>query len=174
LSGSAGADRRIVLGRICGLYGVRGWVRIESWTQPRERIFQYRPWLLKSAAGEREIDGFRGRVHGKGLVAALPGVDDREAAAALIGSDIEVWRSALPGIEAEDGYYWADLEGLEVVNGEGIALGRVSHLIETGANDVLVVHDGNRERLIPFVPGSHVIRVDLGAGRIDVDWDADF
>lgn len=138
------------------------------------RIFSYQPWLLVAPSGEREIEGCRGRHQGKGLVAELPGIVDRDAAAPLVGSEIWVRRSALPGIAQGDGYYWTDLEGLEVVDTEGVRLGRVSHLIATGANDVLVVRDAERERLIPFVIGTYVTEVDLDAARITVDWDADF
>ena len=120
-----------------------------------------------------EIAGAKGRPQGKGLVACLPGVDDRDTAAALVGSDIHVAREQLPP-PGKDEYYWVDLEGLEVVTTEGAALGRVSHLFATGANDVVVVRDGARERLIPFVQGSYVRSVDLSGGRMVVDWDPEF
>ncbi len=167
-------ERRVLLGKVSGLYGVKGWVRIDSWTEPRTQIFRYQPWLLVSPSDEREIDGCRGRAQGNGLVAALPGIADRGAAAALIGSEIWVRRSALPALAGKDEYYWADLEGLEVVNVDGETLGRISHLIATGANDVMVVSGAGRQRLIPFVIGTFVTRVDMDAARVEVDWDADF
>src|SRR6185312_1486129 len=120
-----------------------------------------------------KVGGVKGREQGKGMVAQLPGVDDREQAAALIGSDIYVSRDQLPPL-AEGEYYWVDLEGLEVVTTEDVSLGRISHLFATGANDVVVVRDGTRERLIPFVQGSYVRSVDLSAGRMVVDWDPEF
>jgi 16S rRNA processing protein RimM len=172
MSGGA-AGRRVLVGRIVGLYGVQGWLKIESWTEPRTRIFDYQPWLLAAPGAQAEIKGAKGRPQGKGLVAHLPGVDDRDAAQALVGSDIHVPREALPP-PAKDEYYWVDLEGLEVVTTEGAALGRVSHLFATGANDVMVVRDGERERLIPFVQGSYVRSVDLSGGRMVVDWDPEF
>jgi 16S rRNA processing protein RimM len=166
--------RRVLIGRIVGLYGVQGWLKIESWAEPRMRIFDYQPWLLTAASGvETKIEGVKGRAQGKGMVAQLPGVDDREQAAALIGTDIHVDRDQLPP-PAEDEYYWVDLEGLEVVSIDNVELGRVSHLFATGANDVVVVRDGARERLIPFVQGSYVRSVDLSAGRMVVDWDPEF
>jgi 16S rRNA processing protein RimM len=122
---------------------------------------------------EKEISGVKGRSQGKGMVAQLPGVDDREQAAALIGNDIYLSREQLPA-PAKDEYYWVDLEGMEVVTTEDVKLGRVSHLFATGANDVVVVRDGERERLIPFVQGSYVRSVDLSAGRMVVDWDPEF
>ncbi|HWU77920.1 MAG TPA: ribosome maturation factor RimM [Rhodanobacter sp.] len=168
------AGRRVLIGRIVGLYGVQGWLKIESWSEPRMRIFDYQPWLLGAAPGAvTQISGVTGRTQGKGMVARLPGVDDREQAAALIGTDIYVAREQLPP-PAKDEYYWVDLEGLEVVTTDDVKLGRVSHLFATGANDVVVVRDGARERLIPFVQGSYVRSVDLSAGRMLVDWDPEF
>jgi 16S rRNA processing protein RimM len=168
------AGRRVLIGRIVGLYGVQGWLKIESWSEPRMKIFDYQPWLLSTAPGmETQISGAKGRQQGKGMVAQLPGVDDREQAAALIGMDIHVAREQLPP-PGKDEYYWVDLEGLEVVTTESVSLGRVSHLFATGANDVVVVRDGARERLIPFIQGSYVRSVDISARRIVVDWDPEF
>ena len=170
----AAGDKRLLLGKIVGLFGVDVWVKVESYTEPRVQIFKYRPWLLKRPDGETEIDGAQGRAQGKGLVAALPGVGDRDAAADLIGAEIWVRRSALPRAKRGE-YYWVDLEGADVVTTEGAVLGKVSHLFATGANDVMVVRDGERERaMIPFVLNKFVHEVDLNAGRITVDWDPDF
>jgi len=168
------SGRRVLIGRIVGLYGVQGWLKIESWAEPRMKIFDYQPWLLNTAPGvETQIAGAKGRQQGKGMVAQLPGIDDREQAAALIGMDIHVGRGQLPP-PGKDEYYWVDLEGLEVVTTEDVVLGRVSHLFATGANDVVVVRDGERERLIPFIQGSYVRSVDLSAKRMVVDWDPEF
>jgi 16S rRNA processing protein RimM len=158
----------LVVGKIVGLHGVGGWVKLESWTQPRTRIFAYQPWRV----GEREISGARGHEQGKGLIAKLPGCEDRDAAAALVGAVIQVPRSVLPKPKRGE-FYWVDLEGLEVITAGGKSLGKVSHLFATGANDVLVVN-GERERLIPYVTGQFVKKVDLDAGCITVDWDPDF
>jgi 16S rRNA processing protein RimM len=168
------AGRRVLVGRIVGLYGVQGWLKIESWTEPRTRIFSYQPWQLVAAPDvATEISGVKGRPQGKGLIAQFPGVDGRDAAAALVGQDIYVARELLPP-PGKDEYYWVDLEGLEVVTTEGVVLGRVTHLFATGANDVVVVRDESRERLIPFVQGSYVRSVDLSGGRMVVDWDPEF
>jgi 16S rRNA processing protein RimM len=169
----AAGGKRILLGRIVGLFGVDGWVKVESYTEPRTRIFKYRPWLLKHAGREFEVDGASGRSQGRGLVAVLPDVADRDSAAALIGADIWIPRSALPKIRRGE-YYWTDLETLDVVTVDGVALGKVSHLFSTGANDVLVVRDGERERMIPFVLKQFVTEVNLDSRRIVVDWDPDF
>ena len=169
----AAGDKRLLLGKIVGLFGVDGWVKVESYTEPRVQIFKYRPWLLKRPDGEMEIDRAQGRAQGKGLVASLPGVANRDAAAELIGAEVWVRRSALPKAKCGE-YYWVDLEGADVATTEGVLLGKVSHLFATGANDVMVVRDGERERMIPFVLNKFVHEVDLNAGRITVDWDPDF
>jgi 16S rRNA processing protein RimM len=161
-------DRLIVLGRIAGLYGVRGWVRVFSETEPRENILRYSPWLLE---GVTHVVG-EGRRHGKGLVVRLTGCNDRDQAATLIGRDICVRRDQLPPARPDE-FYWADLEGLQVKTVEGKPLGRVSHLFDTGANDVLVVK-ADRERLLPFVWDDIVKDVDFASGTITVDWDPEF
>jgi 16S rRNA processing protein RimM len=166
------ADRSILVGRIAGVHGVDGWVKLESYTEPRLRIFSYRPWRLTLAGSEFNVAAAQGHAQGKGIVAKLPGCDDRDAAAKLVGATIHVPRSALPRPKRGE-YYWTDLEGLAVVNTDAVELGKVSHLFATGANDVLVV-SGDRERLIPFVIGQFVKEVDLKSGRITVDWDPEF
>jgi 16S rRNA processing protein RimM len=170
---NAEVERRVLVGRIVGVSGTAGAVKLESWTDPRMQIFRYQPWFLKSAGGEREIRGCRGREQGKGMIATLPGVGDRDQAAALIGSEIWVSRSAMPASRPGE-YYWTDLEGMDVATVEGVSLGRVSHLFATGANDVVVVRDGERERMIPFVLEQYIKQVDLDTRRIVVDWDPDF
>lgn len=165
-------DRRILLGRVAGDFGVRGELKLLSWTEPRGAIFKYQPWILRTGDAEREVAGVRGRDTGKLVVAQFPGVESREQAEALKGADIWVLRSQLPA-PAPGEYYWVDLEGLAVQTVEGVALGTVSHLFDTGANPVLVV-SGERERLIPFVSEQYVRSVDFDAGLVVVDWDPDF
>ncbi|HUO82751.1 MAG TPA: ribosome maturation factor RimM [Gammaproteobacteria bacterium] len=168
----ADTERRVVLGTIAGVYGVKGWIRVHSATEPRERILDYGPWQIGRRGSWREQALEAGRRHGGGVIAKLAGVDDRDAAAALVGAEIAVPRSRLPAGGADE-YYWVDLVGLEVVTAQGVALGHVDRLLATGANDVLVVKNG-RERLIPFLRGSVIRSVDLEAGVIEVDWDPDF
>ena len=165
-------DNYVVVGKIVGVHGVRGWVKVFSYTQPKENIFSYAPWRLKVNGGWQAIKVVDYRKQGKGLVAQLDGVDDRDQAHTLIETEIAITRDQLPAA-GKDEYYWADLVGLEVVTREAQSLGRVDHLISTGANDVLVVK-GERERLIPFVQGQFVLEVDLEGGRIQVDWDPEF
>jgi 16S rRNA processing protein RimM len=165
-------ERRILLGRVLGAFGVRGEVKLQSFTDPEATLLRYQPWLLVHQGVERELTGAKGRQTHKGVIGTLPGVEDRDAAQALAGAEIYVARSRLPKPQPGE-YYWVDLEGLEVVNREGLALGRISHLFDTGSNHVMVVH-GERERLIPFIEGDFVHGVDFEAGRVEVDWDADF
>lgn len=165
--------RRILLGRIVGAFGVRGEIKLESWTEPRSAIFRYQPWILRSPNGqESTFEGARGRDSGKHLVARFPGVEDRDTVEAIHGTEVYVARSALPPPKPDE-YYWVDLEGLDVKTTEGVALGQVSHLFSTGANDVVVVR-GDRERMIPFVQPDFVKSVDFEANLVVVDWDPEF
>ena len=164
------ADDKLALGYISAVHGVKGWVKVHSWTRPMEAILKYQPWLLGEE--KKPVKIIDGRKQGKGLAALLPGYDDREQAVALVGQQIFVSREQMPPT-GKDEYYWSDLEGLEVRTTKGEKLGRVDRLMETGANDVLVV-SGDRERLIPFVQGQYVTRVDLEAELIEVDWDPEF
>jgi 16S rRNA processing protein RimM len=157
---------------VTGVYGVRGWVRLRSDTEPPAGLLDYSPWLLRRDDGWREFEPLEGRVHRTGLVASLAGVDAREAAGRLVGADIGIRRAQLQPLEPGE-HYWVDLLGLEVRNREGRVLGTVARLLETGANDVLVVV-GDRERLVPYLVGRVIDRVDLAGGVIEVDWDADF
>lgn len=163
---------RVVLGRVSGLFGIHGWVKVFSHTEPRENIATYRSWHLQCNGEWRTARVEQGRRHGKGVVVKLAGIEDRDQAAALIGCDIAIDRAQLPPLPPGE-YYWTDLEGLRVVTLEGTELGRVSHLFATGANDVLVVK-GERERMLPFVQPDVIRRVDLEQGLIEVDWDPDF
>ena len=155
------------MGRVEAPFGVQGWIRVRPYTAAPGSLLDYPVWQI----GDRVFALLDGRVHGMGLVAHLEGIDDRDAAAALRGSDVAVTRDELPAA-AENEYYWTDLIGLAVVGQDGTALGRVASLMETGANDVLVVR-GERERLIPFV-GEYVKNVDLAGGIIAVAWPADW
>jgi 16S rRNA processing protein RimM len=163
-------DRQVVIGRITGIFGVRGWVRVFSYTDPLANILRYGPWQLGAAGDSRAV--LDGQLHGKGVVAQLAGISDRDQARALIGLEIRVPRERFPAAPADE-YYWSDLIGLEVVTLAGEVLGQVTELQQTGAHDVLVV-TGERRRLLPFVMGRVIRTVDLASGRIVVDWDAGF
>jgi 16S rRNA processing protein RimM len=162
----------VVMGRVSGLFGVRGWVKVYSYTEPRAGILDYSPWFIKRA-GEWEMHEVQGgHPQGKGVVAQLRDFADRDQAAQLLGCDIAVRRDQLPPLTGGE-YYWSDLEGLKVENLDGVELGRISHLFETGANDVIVVQ-GERVHLIPYTWGDAVRKVDLEKGLMIVDWDPDF
>lgn len=166
-------QKSLLLGRIHGAFGVRGEVKLESFTDPVRGILRYQPWMLRRADGsETPVGGATGRETAKGLVATLPGIDDRDAAEALRGAELWVPRSVLPPPRPGE-YYWVDLEGLRVANVDGVDFGVVSHLFSTGANDVLVAK-GDRERLIPFLEPDYIRSVDFEAGLVTVDWDPDF
>lgn len=166
-------ERRILLGRVAGAFGVRGELKLESWTEPRSAIFNYQPWIVVSPSGqESTVSGVRGRDTGKHLIARFPDVDDRDVVEAMRGTEVYVARSSLPPPKPDE-YYWVDLEGLDVKTVDGVSLGQVSHLFSTGSNDVLVTR-GDRERMIPFVQPEFVKFVDFDANLVIVDWDPDF
>jgi 16S rRNA processing protein RimM len=162
----------VVVGRIAALYGVRGWVKVFSHTDPRDNILRYQPWLVNINGAWQTLQHVEGRIHQQGIVARLDGYEDRDAATALLGCDIAVRPGQLAAL-APGEYYWSELIGLKVITTEGVELGVVEKLLETGSNDVLVVQ-GERERLLPYLPGSVVMEVDKTAGVMRVDWDPEF
>lgn len=163
----------LTLGRVSGIFGVKGWVRVHSYTEPRERILDYRPWILLADGEQVAVEPIAGHLHGKAVVALLPDSAAPEEAARYVGAEIAVGRERLPAATDET-VLWADLEGLRVATTDGVDLGVVDHLLETGANDVLVVKSAERERLIPWLRDSVIKRIDLDGGRLVVDWDPDF
>ena len=166
-----GDGRKFVpIGHISGVHGIKGWVKIYSLTDPREAIFEYQPWLLGESRAETRIA--EGKKHGKHLIAQLENVNDREQAQSLVNQPIAVYRdqfSTLP----EDEFYWTDLLGFSVCLRDGTELGTIDKMLATGANDVMVVQ-GDRERLIPFVQQQYVKSVSLEDKIVIVDWDPDF
>ncbi len=174
------ADDHVVLGRLTSPYGVKGWLKVYSYTGPMEGVLDYPEWVLRLGARLERRRLLQGRRHGKGLVALLEGCDSREGAEALAGAEILLPKAELPGLDAGE-FYWHQLEGLRVVTREGVVLGRIDHLFETGANDVMVVKgaldpdaiDGE-ERLLPYLPDEVILEVDLEKGAMSVDWDPDF
>lgn len=171
----------VVIGVVGRAFGVKGWSWITTYTRPADGITQYRQWFIRSPAGSGGAgkDGKWYRVakfaaQSQGIVAKLEGVDDRTQAEALTGAEIHVPIDALPKV-AEGEYYWRDLTGCRVEHVSGQHFGVVQELLETGANDVLVVGgEGQRERLIPFIPDDVLVSIDLDQRLIVVDWDPDF
>ncbi|QQZ28165.1 ribosome maturation factor RimM [Thiothrix subterranea] len=162
----------VTLGKISAAFGIKGWVKVYSHTHQLDGILGYAPWSLKVAGEWQPCKLLNGQIQGKGIVVQLEGVIDRNQAEKLVGCEIGVPRSRLLPLDADE-YYWADLIGMEVVTVNGVLLGTVDHLFETGANDVLVVQ-GERERLLPWVLGTFIQAVSLDEKRIVVDWDPDF
>lgn len=163
----------VVVGRVGAAHGVKGWLRVASFTAPAENILDYRPWLLQTRGAWRRMELAEAAPRRRdGLLCRFANLTERAAAEAFRGALIGVPEAALPAL-GEREYYWRDLLGLDVVTVAGASLGRVENLLETGANDALVVRDGERERLVPFV--AHVARdVDLQRGVVVVDWEPDF
>ncbi len=164
------------MGRVTAPFGVKGWIKIYTLTAQPGNLRDYPVWWLGHDDGDwREMRVAAAKVHGNTLVARIEGVESREAAVALKGLEVAVPREQLPGA-AENEFYWADLIGLRVVNTEQHEFGHVARIVQTGANDVLVVAGGNineRETLIPFI-ASAIKQVDLAAGVISVDWCRDY
>ncbi len=175
----ANDDDFIVVGKIAGLYGVRGWVRVYSHTQPRENILSYQTWYLQNGESWAPFELEVGRRHSKGIVAKLVGCDDRDQATELQQKNIAVKREQLAKLEAGE-YYWHQLIGLKVRNLEQIDFGSIDAILQTGANDVMVVklpnkdQDQEQERLVPFIQGDVIKEINLEEGTMLVDWDADF
>ena len=157
------------LGHISGAYGVQGWVKVYSDTDPRENILMYSPWQLCVDDEWITAAVAEGRRQGRNIVAKLDICETRAEALALQNCDIAVDRAQLPHIGKGE-YYWIDLIGLEVVTQDGVILGHVEQLIETGSNDVLVL-EGDKKRLIPFIQDQVVLAVDFSNRQICVDWD---
>ena len=163
-------SRPVVLGRIGAPFGVHGWLKVQSFTDPVEGITGYPLWELHRGAslGRREL--LEWKRAGSGVAVRLAGVDSREAAQALTGAEVRVERAALPPA-APGEYYWHDLIGLDAFSLQGVPLGRVAGILDLPAHPVLVL-EGDRERLVPLVP-ERLGGVDLGAGRLRLDWHPD-
>lgn len=165
---SAGGSKRVPLGRITGLFGVKGWVKIHSYTEPRENVIGFDEWIVEHEGAVQRLEVEAGQRTGKNVIAKLRGIDDRDEARRWLGAEISVEREALPPCEPGE-YYWVDLEGLAVRNVRSEMLGHVDYVMATGANDVLVL-TGGPDRLIPFVP-QVIESVDIEGGVIVVDWE---
>ena len=187
------ASEKVILGRITGVYGVKGWVKVFSYTDPMEAIVDYSPWLIRAEnrnpdrenrAPWTKVKLKAGKRHAKTVVAKLENCNDRDAAMAYIGTEIAIEKQQLEELTGKNEYYWRDLIGLRVINQQDVELGVVKSLMETGANDVLVVvfeiepEEGTKtetiERLIPWTLNNAIIAVDLEQKVIEVDWDPDF
>lgn len=172
-------EERLILGKMGSAYGIRGWLKVYSSTEDAENIFDYQPWFIQQAGKWQVVELESWKRHNQDLIIKVKGIDDRNAANLLTNCEIVVDPSQLP--ELDDGnYYWKDLFGCQVVTAKGYRLGKVIDMMETGSNDVMVVKAslkdafGIKQRLIPFLDGQVIKRVDLTAQLIEVDWDPDF
>ena len=167
------AHKFVIIGRVGAAHGLQGWSRIFSHTEPWENLLEYQPIYLLIDGAWQEISIVESRLQGKNIVARFADCNDREQAAKLVNLPIGITRSQLPKL-AEDEFYWADLENLRVVNQQGIDFGKVDRLFATGSNDVLVVENDEKQRMIPYIMHDVIKKIDLENRRIDVDWDSDF
>jgi 16S rRNA processing protein RimM len=169
------SEEFVPVGKISGAFGVKGWVKVYSFTEPRKNILSYSPLFISRRGQWVEVKVSGGHSQGKGVVMGLENVTDRDQVTPLIGSELAIKKSQLKPTQ-KDEFYWSDLVGLTVINLQEQVLGKVDHLLETGAHDVLVVQDeqDKSERLIPFVMEDIVESVDLDEQIIRVDWGLDY
>jgi 16S rRNA processing protein RimM len=172
-------EQQITLGKMGAVYGIKGWLKIHSFTDEPDAILDYFPWSLKLGNNVQTVEITDWRKHNKGLIVKVAGIDDRDEAQAFVGSEILTSEAALPELPQGD-FYWRDLIGLSVVTNKGYDLGVVTDMMETGANDVLVVkanlNDGfsKKERLIPYLFEQVIESVSIENKQICVDWDPGF
>ncbi|ASP49827.1 ribosome maturation factor RimM [Cognaticolwellia beringensis] len=169
----------VTLGKVGAVYGIKGWLKIHSFTDDQEAILDYFPWSLKLGNKIQSVEITDWRKHNNGLVVKVAGIDDRDIAQKLVGSEIFVSEDALSDLP-EGEFYWRDLIGMAVVTDKGYDLGQVSDIMETGANDVLVVKAnlkdgfGKKERLIPYLMDQVILSISAEDKQICVDWDPGF
>ncbi|EEY73380.1 16S rRNA processing protein RimM [Grimontia hollisae CIP 101886] len=172
-------QEKVVVGKLGASYGIRGWLKVFSYTENAENIFSYSPWFIKVRGEWQEFSLEDWKRHNQGYVGKLKGLDQREDAQALTNAEIAINAEVLPELSDEE-FYWRELYGMEVATTKGYNLGKVTDILETGSNDVLVVQAnpkdafGQKERLIPFLDGQVIKSIDRSAQRIEVDWDPGF
>ena len=159
----------VSVGKVGSTYGVQGWIKILSFTEPLTNILNYSPWFLESGSGWQLVQVTNYKEHGKSIIVKLANYDSPEHARLLAGKLIAIPRSKLPALIAGS-YYWHDLEGITVINQQGETLGKVIYLLETGSNDVLVVK-GKKEHAIPYLINDVIISIDLTNKVMYVNWD---
>ena len=169
----------ILLGNISGVHGIKGWLKVFSYTSPRLQITEYNQWFIQTKNSEewQPMKVVAGRKQGKNIIAMLDGVDDRNQVEALIGSKIAIQSIQLEKLSNRE-YYWKDLIGLSVETTDGEKLGKVDWLFDTGSNDVVVVKDKDgskvKERMIPFLLDDVIKSIELEKSLMVVDWDPEF
>ena len=164
-------NKKLLVGKINGFFGLQGWVKVFSYTNPRTNILNYSPWSIKVDGNFQSIDITSGREQSKTIVAHIKGIDNREDSQKFIGQDIYINKEQLPELTQGE-YYWHELIGFDVINKDEEQLGTVDYFVETGANDVLVVK-GKKEYWIPYIE-PFLVSIDSKNNKILVDWDKDF
>ena len=164
-------NKKLLVGKINGFFGLQGWVKVFSYTNPRTNILNYSPWSIKVDGNFQSIDIANGREQSKTIVAHIKGIDNREDSQKFIGQDIYINKEQLPELMQGE-YYWHELIGFDVINKDEEQLGTVDYFVETGANDVLVVK-GKKEYWIPYIE-PFLVSIDSKNNKILVDWDKDF
>lgn len=170
---------RVVVGKITAAHGIKGWVKVHSFTEPSDAILDYQGWQVQRGQQLTELEVLASQPQGKGLIVKLKHCDDRNLAESFAGLDISVARSELPQLDAGE-YYWSDLIGLSLTNQDGVNLGVLTAFMETGANDVMIVKAPDddawqqKERLLPYLPEQVIVSVDLVNRQMKVDWDPAF
>ncbi|MCA0402625.1 MAG: ribosome maturation factor RimM [Proteobacteria bacterium] len=162
----------IVIGRFGRAHGVKGLVTVHSFTHPRDNILGYTDWHAYISKQWQPINITSLEANTKSILARVEGYALREQVASLTNIEIAIKRSQLPELEPGE-YYWHDLVGMQVVNLQGMILGNIIEMLGTGANDVMII-EGEKRRLVPYLPGTYVINIDKDRRLITVDWDMDF
>ena len=166
------ANRFVIVGRMGSTYGVKGWIKIHSYTDPVESLLDYRPWYINRTGQWQEISMTEGKVHGRGIIAHMEGVDVKEDAKYFAGVEVAVHRDQLPPLETGE-FYLDDLPGLNVITIQGNLLGEVQQVLETGASEVLVIN-GQKQHMVPLVLDRYVKKIDFKQKLVTVDWDPEF
>ncbi len=163
----------IQVGYIQGVFGVKGWNKVFSYCRPKQQILEYAIWQLRNHNSEQTLEVEQGKLQGNGVIVKLKSIDNRNVAEELIGAEVWLPITALPSLSTGE-YYWFQLIGLEVVNTQGQVFGKIKKLMETGANDVLVVQNHSDEILIPYIKEEVIKSVDLDKKIMTVDWLQEF
>jgi len=160
-------NSRILIGKVSGCFGVKGWIKVFSYCEPRENITTYDSWIVN----DKVFESVESKKNGKLIVAKLKGIDDKDTALTHIGQKIEINKEQLHELDNNQ-YYWHDLVGLEVTNKQGVKFGTIKSLLETGAHDVVIIN-GDRERIIPYIMDQTILEVNLEENSMLVDWHED-
>ena len=164
-------EKKLLVGKINGFFGVQGWVKIFSYTEPRKNIFEYQPWYFIDDGTYKSIEMTMGREQSKTIVAHVKGIDNRDQAVQLIGKGLYIDKDQLPELDDNE-HYWHELAGFRVINKNAVDLGVVDYLVDTGSNNVLVIK-GDNEHWIPYIE-PYLVSVDKKNRVISVDWDENF